>query len=480
MTIIPLQHYQLAVSVSDKSDLLRSIPSVSSLLALPAVAELVSLAGHGLVVAAARDVTEAARASALIGGSVAYDWAEEVAAALDRLLEPTLHPVINATGVIVHTNLGRAPLSAEALAAVQAVAGGYCNLEYDVDEGARGSRHSHAAEDLRRLTGAEAALVVNNNAAAALLVLAALAGGREAVVSRGQLVEIGGGFRVPDVMRQGGVRLVEVGTTNRTYVREYTDALSESTALFMSVHRSNFHMSGFVHDPELSELAEAAHAAQLPLYADVGSGTLLDTGAFGLGHEPTVQECLKAGADVVSFSGDKLLGGPQAGIVVGRADLIDRMLRHPLMRALRVDKMTLAALEATLKHYLRGEATTKVPVWRMMAMTSEDCARRAEQWRAAVGTGELRRSRSAVGGGSLPGQELPTTVLSISGPAPQQLVARLRHGRPPLIARIDEEAVVLDPRTVPAERDGDVLVALRQALAFCGSTASPKSTPDSH
>ncbi|MHB0879200.1 MAG: L-seryl-tRNA(Sec) selenium transferase [Anaerolineae bacterium] len=458
--------------MEDKVARLRAIPSVSDLLLLPRVAQLLVQVGHDLVVAAAREATDAARRAALQGVALPEDWGAAVEAALLRLLEPSLLPAINATGVIVHTNLGRAPLSAAALAAVTATAGGYSNLEYDLDEGARGSRYDHAAESLRQLTGAEAALVVNNNAAAVLLVLTALASGREGVISRGQLVEIGGGFRIPDVMRQSGVRLIEVGTTNRTYVSDYSGAVSDATGIVVYVHRSNFYIGGFTHEPALADLAAAAHAAGLPLYADVGSGTLLDTAAFGLAHEPTVQDCLRAGADVVSFSGDKLLGGPQAGVIVGRTELVRRLAAHPLARALRVGKMTLAALEATLQHYLRGEATEMIPVWRMISLAPETIAARAEAWRRSLGVGELRPALSAVGGGSLPGQTLPTTVLAVPCAEPQRCAARLRRQRPPVVARIEEGALVLDPRTVPPERDEDLLAALRRALV----DASPATT----
>ncbi|HEX6122752.1 MAG TPA: L-seryl-tRNA(Sec) selenium transferase, partial [Ktedonobacterales bacterium] len=310
--------------------------------------------------------------------------ADQARARLQALQQPTLRPVINATGVILNTNLGRAPLSAAASEAMLAIAAGYANLEYDLEEGERGSRQAHVQHLLTRLIGAEDAFVVNNNAAAVLVVLSALAPGREVIISRGELVEIGGGFRVPDVLRQSGARLVEVGTTNRTRVGDYEAAITPQTALLLSVHPSNFRVIGFTEAPSLPALAALAHAHGLHLAHDLGSGCLLPTERWGLAHEPTPQESLAAGADIVCFSGDKLLGGPQAGIVVGRQALLAPIKRHPLMRALRIDKLTLAALEATLRHYLLGEAERDIPIWRMIATPLETLARRADAWAAAA------------------------------------------------------------------------------------------------
>jgi len=445
-------------------DALRRIPSVAAMLEAASVGQLVEQWGHDLVVEAVRLATQAARDALLSGQELPESWPAAVEAALNRLVKPSLLPVINATGVIIHTNLGRAPLSDQALQGLHEIASGYSNLEYDLEQGARGSRYTHAEAQLCAITGAEAALVVNNNAGAALLALTHLAQGREVIVSRGQLVEIGGGFRVPEVMAQSGARLVEVGTTNRTYVRDYQAALSENTALLMFVHRSNFYLGGFVHEPSLAEVAAAAHDAGLPLYADLGSGALRDTTEFGLKHEPTVQECLQAGADVVSFSGDKLVGGPQGGIIVGRADLVEGMRAHPLMRALRVDKLTLAALQGTLQAYRRGRELQEVPVWRMIAMPLEEIRRRAQAWQRELGLGEVRPSRSTVGGGSLPGETLPTEVLALAGERPQALAARLRAATPPVIVRIENDAVVLDPRTVLPEQDEVLVEVLRQSL----------------
>ncbi|MDQ3810315.1 MAG: L-seryl-tRNA(Sec) selenium transferase, partial [Chloroflexota bacterium] len=337
----------------------RDLPSIDRLLQDPRVRDL----PRDMALQAARAVLESARRAALDGGwpHSLDDLPQLVADQVQAASEPRLRMVLNATGVVIHTNLGRAPLSPSALQAARLAAEGFTNLEYDLDSGARGSRHSLVTDLLSRLTGAEDALVTNNNAAAVLLTLSALAHGREAIISRGQLVEIGGGFRIPEVMRQSGVELVEVGTTNRTYAADYTAAITARTALLLRVHASNFLQVGFVHQPALAELVEVGRTHALPVVDDVGSGSLLDTARFGLASEPLVQDSVAAGADLVCFSGDKLLGGPQAGIIVGAASVIGTLRKHPLMRAIRPDKLTLASLGATLLHYLRGEAEREVP-----------------------------------------------------------------------------------------------------------------------
>jgi L-seryl-tRNA(Ser) seleniumtransferase len=438
---------------------LRKLPSVDHLLQEKDVAALVERWGHDLTVEAAREALEATR-QAIYGGGLCPApeiLAGQVGERLAARLRPTLRPVLNATGVIVHTNLGRAPLSVEARAAMDAVALGYSNLEYDLEAGQRGSRYVHAEELLCRLTGAEAALVVNNNAAAVLLMLMALARGREVVLSRGQLVEIGGGFRIPDVMRQSGTVLVEVGTTNRTYLHDYEAALTENTVALMRVHRSNFRLLGFTDEPSLVELVGLVAERGLLLLDDLGSGTLLDTATYGLSHEPTIQESVAAGASLVSCSGDKLLGGPQAGLILGRADLIAQLKRFPLTRALRVDKTTLAGLQATLRHYMLGEAAEKVPVWRMIAQSEASLERRARTWvRQLKGRGVPARvvpGRSTVGGGSLPGETLPTRLVALELGSPDAIATRLRAGDPPVIARIEDDCLVLDPRTIQPEQD---------------------------
>jgi L-seryl-tRNA(Ser) seleniumtransferase len=367
----------------------------------------------------------------------------------------SLRPVINATGVVIHTNLGRAPIAPAALARATAIAGGYSNLEYDLADGTRGSRTVHAESLITALTGAEAAVVVNNNAAAILLILTGLAAGREVVISRGELVEIGGGFRVPDVMRQSGATLREVGTTNRTRVNDYTAVVSAATALFLRVHPSNFRIEGFTERPALAGLVQAGRAVGVPVVEDIGSGCLLDD----LAGEPSVQASLAAGVDLVCFSGDKLLGGPQAGIIAGSRALVDRLRTHPLMRALRADKITFAILEATLAEYVAGRATATVPVQRMLHVTADEIEARAialgelltsSGWRTALTSGS-----SAVGGGSAPGLGLPTVLLSIAreGQSADATEAWLRTLDPPVVARIEDDRVVLDLRTVLPEQD---------------------------
>jgi L-seryl-tRNA(Ser) seleniumtransferase len=373
-------------------------------------------------------------------------------------------PVINATGVILHTNLGRAPLSRAAMDAAVAVAA-YSNLEFDVDSGRRGSRQQHVSSILTALTGAQAAHVVTNNAAAVLLALRGVATRREVIVSRGQAVEIGGGFRVPLIMQQSGARLVEVGTTNRTRIGDYADAITDRTGAILHVHSSNFRIVGFSETVELAELASLAHRAGILLIDDNGSGALLDTARFGLAHEPTPQESLAAGADIVTFSADKLLGGPQAGILVGRDELIAKISKLPLSRALRIDKMALASLHATLQAYLRGQAGEQLPVWQMIAMTPAELESRARAWqRRAAYHGisvELRPGESTVGGGSLPGETLPTTLLVLP---PAVTAESLRSHMPSVIGRTHDRRVMLDLRTVRPEQEEVVLGALQEAM----------------
>lgn len=443
---------------------------------LPAVELLVQLAlerqngdplPRDLLVDSARAELAAARQS-IAGGNACPPAEALLAAVLVRARAaagPTLLPLINATGVIIQTNLGRAPLSPAALQAMHAVGAGYSNLEYDLAAGARGSRYDHLAALLCRLTGAEAALAVNNNAAAIYLALSALAPGREVVISRGQAVEIGGGFRIPDVLRQSGATLVEVGTTNRTYAHDYAAAIGERTALLMRVHTSNFQLVGFVHAAGLSELAELAHARGIHLLDDLGSGTLLPTARYGLAPEPTVQASVAAGADLVTFSGDKLLGGPQAGLIVGRAALVAQLRKHPLARALRVDKTTLAGLEATLLAYLHGRAERELPVWRMIAADRAVVQARAEQLAAAIGAGAaVQACTSTIGGGSLPGATLPSAAVALRSAAPDDLARRLRMGRPPVVGRIADDRLLLDVRTVLEEQQGALVECVRAAM----------------
>ncbi len=363
-------------------------------------------------------------------------------------IAPTLVPVINATGVILHTNLGRAPLSKATLAAMKETAESYSTLEYDLDKGQRGSRLFHAEAVLQKLLGVESAVVVNNNASAVLLVLSALANKKRVVISRTQLVEIGGGFRVPEVMKQSGAKLVEIGTTNKVRLSDYQSALEEPTALVMRAHRSNFKIVGFTEEPSLKEIVDVAHQANVSVVDDLGSGALLNTAKYGLAHEPTVQESLAAGIDLVCFSGDKLLGGPQAGIIVGRKVLIDKIKKHPLARAVRADKTCLAGITVTLLHYLKDEAEVEIPIWKMMSLTPEQIKVRAEAWRDSLGCGEVIQSESTVGGGSLPEESISTFVLALDVKSPDKFLKKLREARPPIIARTENDKVLLDPRTV--------------------------------
>ena len=441
---------------------LRDLPGIDRLLRAPGASELIDAFGRGPAIDALRDTLDEVRAALRDDGNgqagppaIPPDW-ELVAAARERLereLAPTLRPVINATGIIIHTNLGRAPLGEAALAAAAGVAAGYATLEYDLDSGRRGARSVHAERLLTRLTGAAAALVVNNNAAAVLLMLTALCRGREVIISRGQLVEIGGGFRIPDVMAQSGARLVEVGATNRTHLRDYAEAITPDTVALLAVHHSNYKIIGFAGEPGLGELAGLARERGLMLLFDQGSGALRDTAAHGLAPEPTVLDGLRAGCDVVAFSGDKLLGGPQAGVLAGRADLIDRAGRHPLARAVRADKLALAALSATLTQYLTDRAG-EIPVWRMIARPLEDIAAEAEAWAARLRAAGLDATtapdESFVGGGSLPGESLPTRVVVVDPGkiGADEPAARLRAAPVPVIGRIHDGRLLLDPRTV--------------------------------
>jgi L-seryl-tRNA(Ser) seleniumtransferase len=459
---------------------LRKLPSVDRLLKHETVRALVGEHGRDLTVGAIQDVLGNRRQSILDGENcpAPKELREQIAAHLAEILRPSLRPVINATGVIIHTNLGRAPLSAAAQEAMRETSS-YSNLEYDLDAGKRGSRYVHAEELLCRLTGAEAAHIVNNDAAAVLLILSAMARDREVIVSRGQLVEIGGGFRIPDVMAQSGARMVEVGTTNRTYLRDYEGAIGENTAMLAHIHTSNFRLTGFVHQPLLADLVTLAHAHGLLGVEDLGSGALLDTTRFGLRHEPTVRESIETGADLVCFSGDKLLGGPQAGIIVGKSTLIAELKQYPLTRAMRVSKTVIAGLQATLLHYLKGEALEQVPVWQMMATDVEEIEGRAialATWLREAGVEvDVAVGASTVGGGTLPDETLPTCVVVLHVSEPHELARRLRLGTPPVIGRIESDAFLLDLRTVMMAQEGGVRQALRASLTVDGS-AAPKRT----
>jgi L-seryl-tRNA(Ser) seleniumtransferase len=455
---------------SERPNPYRGLPAIDRLLADAQVAPLAERHGHDAIVRIARAVLDEYRAEIERAGAPPARSPAEAVAERAEALEPSLRRVVNATGVVIHTNLGRAPLSAAAIEAMAAASEGYSNLEFDLDGGARGSRFSHLSELLARVTGAEAGIAVNNNASALLLALSALCAESEVVISRGQLVEIGGGFRIPDVMRQSGARLVEVGTTNRTYLRDYAEAIGDDTAALLRVHASNFRVVGFTEEAPLEGLAALARERGLLLIDDLGSGALLDTREHGLAAEPTVQASVAAGADVTLFSGDKLIGGPQAGIAVGTEATLEVMQRHPLARAMRMDKASIAGLAATLGHYARGEAVEAIPVWRMIAAPLDELRRRASGWADACGDGaaaEVVAGRSMIGGGSLPEEGLDTALCAIAAPpgGADALTAALRSASLPIVARIEHDRVLLDPRTVEPADDAHVAATLREATA---------------
>jgi len=435
----------------------RNLPSVDSVLAKEDVAAAAQSFDRDWIVDLVREALESARDQIRQGGD--SPDAEQVARSVCRQIDDTMRAeprqVINATGVVIHTNLGRAPLSRAAIEAATQAAQGYSNLELDLTTGRRGSRQAQVQSLLRQITGAEAALAVNNNASAMLLGLSALASGKEVVVSRSEAVEIGGGFRVPDVLRQSGSTLIDVGTTNRTYVRDYDDAVTENTAAFLKVHASNFRVEGFTASVATTDLVEVGAKRGVAVLHDVGSGSLLLTENYGMAHEPTPQESIKDGAGLVFFSGDK-------------KDLVDVLARHPLARAVRIDKLSLASLTATLIHYLKGEAEKEIPVWRMISTPEAALKKRAKSWQSGLECpSTIEKSRSAVGGGSLPGETLPSWVLSLDCQAvgAEEVMRRLREGSTPVIARIEEDRVLLDPRTVLPEEEALLLDTLRSAVA---------------
>ena len=462
---------------------LRTLPAVEELLHRPPIQTLLKIHSRPVVVDSIRKVLGEKRLTILQGveeevaaaGSLTPDqWTDAVEEAVAATFRPSLRPVINATGVVLHTNLGRAPLSEEALRNLLEIAGGYSNLELDLETGERGSRYEHVEKLLCRVSGAESGLVVNNNAGAVFLALNSLAEGKEVIVSRGQLVEIGGSFRIPDVMRKSGARLVEVGTTNRTHLRDYEQAITEETALLLKVHTSNYRILGFTAEVPLKDLAALGGARGLPVMEDLGSGCFIDLSPYGIEHEPTVQETLQAGVDVVTFSGDKLLGGPQAGIILGKKRFIDRIKMNPLNRALRVDKLTLAGLESTLRVYLdENRVLSTLPALGMLTCPLKELESRARRFQRKLSkeiSGEcqitLREDSSQVGGGALPLQVLPTRVVAIR---PLKLSAaaleeRLRRSEPPVMARVKEEEVLLDLRTVAGEEEAALLEAVKKAL----------------
>lgn len=447
------------------SDARRNLPSVSALLERDEIKALLLRAPRSVVVDAVRATIDDARTGTTVPRSDT-DWASAVSAMLERAQRPSLRRVINATGVVLHTNLGRAPLALAAIDAMQRAATGYTNLEYDIDSGSRGSRYNHCVALLCALTGAEDALVVNNNAAALVLALNTLALGRNAVISRGELVEIGGSFRIPDIMERSGARLLEVGSTNRTHPGDYEVALEGDVGAVLKVHRSNFEMQGFVAEVNARDLASLATAHRVPLLHDLGSGLLVSLDAIGLTGEPTAADAIRDGATVVMMSGDKLLGGPQAGILVGTRDTVRRMRENPLLRALRVDKLTIAALEATLAMYRDpAVALREVPVLAMLARPITELRRRADALNERLGdVATVVDSDASVGGGAFPNARIPSVAISFARDA-QGLECRLRLGETAVIGRVSEGRLLLDVRTVQPAEDDILVAAIRAALA---------------
>lgn len=458
----------ISAGANSNTDILMLIPAVDTLLRSETAGRIGPECGSDYLTSIARRVARDIREETM-AGDTSWTTRDEIMAEMEMRLEAAWHEerntgqrrVINATGVIIHTNLGRAPLSDAAKQAMLDAAG-YCTLEYDLKTGKRGKRGGRAEALLAELTGAEAALIVNNGASAAYLVLTVLASGGEAIISRGELVEIGGDFRIPDVLAQTGTTLREVGTTNRTKLKDYENAVNENTRMVLKVHPSNYRVVGFTSTPSLAELAELAHSKGLVLYEDAGSGALIDLSQYGLADEPVISRSIKGGADVVTFSGDKLLGASQGGLIVGRKDLIERLRKHPLYRVLRADKLVYAALEATLGSYRRGAAFDEVPVIKMLAMTREEIEIRAEKFVAKLGGPNLRaelvHGRSAIGGGAAPDIQPETILIALeaAGLSAEALEERLRLSAPPVIARIEHDRVVLDLRTVRKDEDDEL------------------------
>ncbi|WP_366923461.1 L-seryl-tRNA(Sec) selenium transferase [Metallumcola ferriviriculae] len=459
----------------NNKELLKELPAVNDLLTRPKLVAELQRISRDFLVDVVREVLEKMRQQILSGGDAlpaVEEIERQVLALIEHKTRPKLRKVINATGVVLHTNLGRAVLSEQAIKAVADTAAGYSNLEFDLDAGQRGSRHSHVENLLTQVTGAPAAMVVNNNAAAVLLVLSALAKSKEVIVSRGELVEIGGAFRVPEVMEQSGAILREVGATNKTYLRDYQAAITDQTGLLLKVHTSNYKVVGFTHETSRRELVELGRKHAIPVVEDLGSGSLIALQSLGIDVEPTVQDCLKAGIDLVTFSGDKLLGGPQAGFIVGRHDLVQFLKRHPLARAIRVDKMTIAALEATLRAYLDpDQAQRQIPTLKMLMESPEKIKHRAQSLADRLKREAPRYlfniipGKSRPGGGALPTTELDTWLVEIKGGvSSSQLAGRLRQGEPAVLVRIQQDSIILDPRTLLPGEDEKLSQAFSQCI----------------
>jgi len=466
--------------MSDRRALLRTLPAIDRLLGTALLSELEKTQPHLLIREAAQSTVDNLRQQLLDEQAVLPDLdidavANLVATQVAKMAKPSLCKVINVTGTLLHTNLGRAPLCSDALQAINEVAQGYSNLEYDLDEGQRGKRFTHVEKLICRLTGGEAATVVNNNAGAVMLALAALAGGRSAIVSRGELIEIGGSFRIPEIMAASGVKLVEVGATNKTHLKDYANAIDKETALILKVHTSNYRILGFTEAVSGEELAELAHQHDIPVLEDLGSGLLIDLTPFGLPREPTVREALKTGIDLVTFSGDKLLGGPQAGILVGKRDVIDKVRKHPMARALRIDKLTLAALEATLRLYLDPQkALAQIPTLRMLSLPASEMQQQCEALLPKIMESISHAVNctiidvpATVGGGALPLAELPGRAIALVPKklSMNELTTQLRNCEPAVIGRVQDDQFLIDPRTLNPDDEILLLQALQQVFA---------------
>ncbi len=448
---------------------LAGIPSVERILQLPETLDLISCYGRQLVLGEIRkELADIRRKKADELSHPAIPPIDiilkRVSHSLELVDQNSIQPVINATGVILHTNLGRAPLSRAAVQAIDSCGTDYSTLEFDLDSGGRSKRTFHIERLLQQFLGIESALVVNNNAAAVFLVLSSLANRRSVIVPRNQMIEIGGGFRIPDILSQSHARLMEIGTTNQIHLDDYRNAIQAGGSLILHVHPSNFKITGFSSEPPLKEITNLAHSANLPIVDDLGSGALIDTNLFGLAHETTVQESLDAGVDIVCFSGDKLFGGPQGGIIIGKSKYLDKVKKHPLARVVRADKMLIAGLEATLLHYMKGQAVRDVPVWRMISAKPIELHNRVESWIKILGEGTIQESQSTIGGGSLPEETLPTWILSISVKKPETLAAILREQSPPVIIRIQDGRICFDPRTILPEQDDTLVSSISTSL----------------
>ena len=448
-----------------KTDL-SGIPGVDRLLNHAGIESLISRFGRQLVVDEIRYVLQEIRADVLSGEIIpeVETIISSISENLDNLVRDSIVPVINATGVILHTNLGRAPLSMNAVKAISQISSGYSTLEFDLPSGTRGKRTTHIETLFQRLLSVEEALVVNNNAAAVLLILSALASRKKVIISRGQLVEIGGGFRIPDIMKLSGAKLVEVGTTNQVHIEDYQQAIQAGGEMILFVHPSNFRIKGYTSEPSLEEIVRLGNEHAIPVVEDLGSGALLDTSVYGMAHEPTVQESIRAGVDVVCFSGDKLLGGPQAGCILGRSSYLQKIKKHPLARVVRSDKTLIASLEATLVAYLENRAIDEIPVWKMVHADLDGLKNRIGKWISQIGYGEIREGKSTLGGGSMPEEEMPTWLLTIALEKPDLFLKNLRSQNPAVVAIIKDGLVCFDPRTVLPEQDPVLVSCITQSL----------------